>query len=147
MYRFGIVVILAYYFDLRVVDDEAAGAFLHLAVGDDLLAGCDDLGHERHVEPTAGDFSRSEDPAIPVHDDGFVETGFAEAFCAGVDHATGEANWFRGWLAGEAVELPPVFVAFREMIEQIRNGGDAGGLKCLDLLVRQGGQGGDVVLA
>ncbi len=76
----GGVVFLVDDFDFRVIDDEAAGLFLHFAVGDDLLAGGDDFGDEGHVEPAEGDFAGAEDAAGAVHDDGLVEAGFSEAF-------------------------------------------------------------------
>ncbi len=82
--------------DLRVVDDEASALLLHFSISDHLLPGGDDLGHERHVEPAAGDFPGAEYPAGAIHDDGLVETGFSEALGARVDDAAVEADGFSG---------------------------------------------------
>ena len=133
--------------DLRVVDDEPPALFLHFPVGDDLLAGGDDFRHERHVEPAAGDFPGTEDPAGAVHDDGLVEARFAEALGARVNHNAMEADGFAGGQGGEGVELAAVFVAFREMLEEIGHCGEPGGIECLRFLCGKDRERGEWCLA
>ena len=86
---FGVLVILAQYFYLGMVNNQAARLFFDFPVGDDLMSSCYDLRHERHIEPAAGDLPRAEDAAGSIHDDSFVETCFSEAFRPGINHAAG----------------------------------------------------------
>ena len=88
--------VVGYDLDFWVVDDEAARLFFYFPVGDHLLPRGDDLGHERHVEPAAGDFPGAENAAGAIHDDGFVEPRFSEAFGCCVDDSAVQADRFSG---------------------------------------------------
>ncbi len=135
------LLVLADDLDLRVVDDEPPALFLHFSIGDHLLAGGDDLGHEGHVEPAAGDFPGAEDPTGAVHDDGLVETRFTEALGARVDHAAVEADGLAGRQGGEGIELAAILVAFGEMGEEIGHRHEPSGLQRLRLLGGESGEG------
>lgn len=144
MDEFAFLLVLGNDFDFGVVNDESSGLFFYVAVGDDLVAGGDDFGHVGHVEPAADDLPGAEDPTGAVHDDGFVEAGFAEAFGGGVDDSAGEADGSSGGLVGEGIELAAVFVAFWEVVEELGYGGDSGGEEGLGFFGRYFGKGGEL---
>ncbi len=101
--------------DLGVIDDEAARAFLHFAICDNLLTCGDDFGHKGHVKPTAGDFPRAEDTTGAIHDHRLIKAGLSEALRPAIDYPTDQADRFRRRLAGKAVEVAAIFVTLGKM--------------------------------
>ena len=116
----GIIIALPDDFEFRMIDDEPSVGILHFSINDHLVSRCHEFLDERHVEPAAGHFSRTEHPTRTVHDDHFVKAPAGpEVFESGIDHRAAKADRIRGWLVRKSIEPAAVLVAFRQMVEKL----------------------------